>query len=311
MRERAIRFGAGNGLVGILAEPTPVGPLPDRPAIIFLNSGILHRVGSCRMHVRLARALAAQGYPSLRFDFSGIGDSDTRKDSLPFEESAPLEIVEAMDRMGTMKGTSRFILYGLCSGADAALLLAPGESRVCGLGLVDPWAYPTAKTRLMYYLHRLTLGEAWMNQLHRYLPRLFGPLPATPDHGDLTPDFEIPTYVRALPPREEVAAMLRAVLTRGSHLFLAYMGGSNAYTYRRQFQDGFAELPFGSQLRLLYLADSDHIVSGLRQQARLDRETLEWITTTWPLDGRGAPPPAEPVRHLKSRATSAGAAVGG
>ena len=106
MRERVVRFGAGNGLVGILTEPEPIRSHPDRPAIIFLNSGILHRVGSCRMHVRLAWALAEAGYPSLRFDLSGIGDSDTRKDALAFEQSAPLEIREAMDRVALIAAWS-------------------------------------------------------------------------------------------------------------------------------------------------------------------------------------------------------------
>lgn len=305
MRERAIRFGSGNGLVGILTEPTPVGPLPDRPAIIFLNSGILHRVGSCRMHVRLARALAARGYASLRFDFSGIGDSDTRKDALPFEESAPLEIVEAMDRVASLKGSTRFILSGLCSGADAALLLAPRDARVVGLGLVDPWAYLTPKQRWVHYWLRARTWEAWHNQLRRYLPAVFGRLtvPATVD--TLTPDFEIPTYVRGLPPRETVASIYRELLSRGTELFLFYTGGLEDYNYRNQFRDAFPELDFGSRLRLEYCRKANHIVSGLAEQATLDGGLLEWLVEKFPVPPPGSPRPPEPPRRVP-----AGAATG-
>ena len=288
MRERVIRFGAGNGLVGILAEPEPVQAHPDRPAVIFLNSGILHRVGSCRMHVRLARALADAGYPSLRFDLSGIGDSDTRKDALAFEQSAPLEIREAMDRVAEVKGSREFILYGLCSGADAALLLAPHEPRVVGLGLLDPWAYPTPRTRLAFKMHRARQRDAWGNQLKRYLPAMFGDLPtAQPAVGDLAPEFEIPTYVRGLPPREEVSEMLCTILSRGGQLFMAYMGVSLSYAYRDQFRDAFAELSFGAQLDLLYLPKADHIVTGLKHQAELDTAVLSWIRLRWPLQASG------------------------
>lgn len=60
-REKAVRFGTTASLVGVLTEAAG-GADADRPAFLFLNSGILHRVGSCRMHVRLARALSAAGY---------------------------------------------------------------------------------------------------------------------------------------------------------------------------------------------------------------------------------------------------------
>lgn len=304
MRERAIRFGSGNGLVGILTEPTPAGPLPDRPAIIFLNSGILHRVGSCRMHVRLARALAARGYASLRFDFSGIGDSDTRKDSLTFEESAPLEIVEAMDRVASLKGSPSFVLSGLCSGADAALLLAPQDARVVGLGLVDPWAYLTPKQRWVHYGLRARTWNAWHNQLRRYLPAVFGRLPTRDAVDALSPDFEIPTYVRGLPPRDEVAEMYRRLLARGTELFLFYTGGLEDYNYRTQFLDAFPALEFGSQLRLEFCRRANHIVSGLADQHQLDSGLLEWIGTKWPLSRAPAPGKAESPRTALAGATS-------
>ena len=75
MRERAVRFGKTAKLVGIVAEPNPTEQSgTDKPAVLMLNSGILHRVGACRLHVKLARSLASEGHTVLRFDFSGIGD---------------------------------------------------------------------------------------------------------------------------------------------------------------------------------------------------------------------------------------------
>ena len=73
-REKAVRFGSSASLVGVVTEAATGTAAADRPAFLFLNSGILHRVGSCRMHVRMARALSAAGFDCLRFDYSGIGD---------------------------------------------------------------------------------------------------------------------------------------------------------------------------------------------------------------------------------------------
>ena len=131
-REKAVRFGTTASLVGVLTEAVAGTPDADRPAVLFLNSGILHRVGSCRMHVRLARALSAEGFHCLRFDYSGIGDSDQRRDSLSFEESAVVETREAMDYLAKAKGTKRFVLMGLCSGADMAHETALADERVAG-----------------------------------------------------------------------------------------------------------------------------------------------------------------------------------
>ena len=86
MRERALTFGPAN-LVGILTQPDPDVAVPDAPAVVILNSGILHRAGASRMYVQVARTLAEEGMTSLRFDFSGIGDSEVRRgESIPIED---------------------------------------------------------------------------------------------------------------------------------------------------------------------------------------------------------------------------------
>ena len=72
--EQAVLFGSWTSLVGIVTKA--VSPASaNRPAIVILNTGIIHRVGHHRMFVTMSRALGAVGYTVLRFDFSGIGDS--------------------------------------------------------------------------------------------------------------------------------------------------------------------------------------------------------------------------------------------
>src|SRR5689334_21003043 len=113
--ERARRFGDEQTLVGIVTEP-PAGVLP-RAAVVLLNAGVVHRVGPNRMHVEIARGLAALGLVVVRVDLSGLGDSESRRDSTPFERAAVLETQGVMSALAAQYGVSRFVTAGLCSGA--------------------------------------------------------------------------------------------------------------------------------------------------------------------------------------------------
>jgi len=141
MREDVCIFGDARSLVGVITDPA----VPERssrlPAIVLLNSGIVHRVGLNRLHVKLARILAATGFVGMRFDFSGIGDSPAREDNVPFRESTLHETQEAMNRLGQTRGIDRFVLVGLCSGAGIALQTACIDPRVAGVVAINCRGY--------------------------------------------------------------------------------------------------------------------------------------------------------------------------
>ena len=94
--ELAVQFGRSGSLVGILSRPPSELPI-RRPAVVILNTGIAHRTGHHRMYVKMARDLAALGYLAFRFDFSGIGDSASRGDSLSPIEAHQADVSEALD----------------------------------------------------------------------------------------------------------------------------------------------------------------------------------------------------------------------
>ena len=137
MTEEAVLFGETNSLVGIVSEPPPAGPAQASHAVILLNSGVVHRVGPGRIYVKLARALADNGFVVLRFDFSGIGDSAVRHDNLQFEKSAINETRAAMDHLEATRGIQHFILLGGCSGAAVSLDTACSDQRVAGTLLIN------------------------------------------------------------------------------------------------------------------------------------------------------------------------------
>lgn len=131
MKETIATFGKTRSLVGILTHPENRSN-EDLPAVIMLNSGILHRVGPGRLYVKMARALAARGFRVLRFDLSGIGDSRNSDEEGSFDERTADELDQAMNYLGAEFQAQNFILTGICSGAKIAYDAQCRDSRVVG-----------------------------------------------------------------------------------------------------------------------------------------------------------------------------------
>ena len=138
MNEEAILFGKYGTLAGVMTEPVEADEIMNRTGIILLNSGLVHRVGPNRIYVKIARELASMGFATLRFDFSGIGDSKSRYDTTPFEKSSLIETQEAMSYLRKEKAIDNFILVGNCSGAVASFNTALIDQRVKGIILINP-----------------------------------------------------------------------------------------------------------------------------------------------------------------------------
>ena len=82
----------GRLLIGMLHRPESADA---RRAVVVLVGGPQYRVGSHRQFVLLARELCRRGIAVLRFDFSGMGDSDGehRASSMPTTTSVPRSTV--------------------------------------------------------------------------------------------------------------------------------------------------------------------------------------------------------------------------
>ncbi len=143
VRETAIRFGPGHRLFGIVAEPVAPAPL-ERPAILLLNVGADSHVGPHRMNVELARELASLGYLSLRFDVGGLGESPPApgaRENRLYDVNSVNDLRSAMTALGQLRGVSRFVLVGLCSGAFLAYHTAVTDTRVVGQVLLNMFAF--------------------------------------------------------------------------------------------------------------------------------------------------------------------------
>ena len=103
----------GETLFGILSEPIAD---PKGVAIIAVPGGgwipSTHRNG---MWVRLARALAADGYHMLRFDWHGVGESSGLLEHYELAEPFTSDIAAAADYLSSI-GMTRIVLVGTCFG---------------------------------------------------------------------------------------------------------------------------------------------------------------------------------------------------
>ena len=154
---------SGDRLVGILHE----GDTSAAVGIVIVVGGPQYRVGSHRQFVTTARRLADAGWPVLRFDHRGIGDSDGYQ--RPFD-AIDVDIRAAIDTMFRHVGTVRkVVILGLCDAASAAVIYAPDDRRVAGLILMNPWARTSvgqarAYVR-QYYTRRILQRSFWRKLL--------------------------------------------------------------------------------------------------------------------------------------------------
>ena len=157
--ERAQFFDCnGARLLGIVAAPAT--PRPVGVAIVV--GGPQYRVGSHRQFVQMARALAAAGFATIRFDYRGMGDAEGAPSTF---EAIDDDLRCAIDVLQREAGTPHVVLLGLCDGASAAFRYCAHDARVCGIVAINPWVRSPnteARTRLrFYYLKRVASVAFW------------------------------------------------------------------------------------------------------------------------------------------------------
>lgn len=159
----------GDRLLGMLATPAGDAAPASETGVVVVVGGPQYRAGSHRQFVALARQLANEGWPCLRFDVRGMGDSEGAQRSF---EALDADIAAAVDHLLACCPTvKRVLLWGLCDGASAALLYVQRrrDRRIGGLVLLNPWVRSSAtlaRTQVRhYYLDRLRQPAFWRKLL--------------------------------------------------------------------------------------------------------------------------------------------------
>ncbi|TIX49955.1 hydrolase 1, exosortase A system-associated [Alteraurantiacibacter aquimixticola] len=162
---------------------------PGKTGLLIVSGGNETRAGAFSGHAHLAAEIAAEGYPVLRFDRRGVGDSSG--ENAGFTGSAP-DIRAAVATLRNRRpDLARIVGFGNCDAASA-LMLGDG----CGLDalvLANVWTFDgndsghapealraryASKLRNPAELARLFRGEVSIDGLLRGLKSALSPAPA-------------------------------------------------------------------------------------------------------------------------------------
>lgn len=283
VREQVAVIGSPLPLIGILTKVTHESR--HDCAMLLLNSGVLHRVGSCRLSVEVARGITEQtGMPTLRFDYSGLGDSAARRSELGRDALARSEIIEVMNHLQESQGIKQFILFGLCSGARDAVHAAAEDSRVVGVVQLDGYAYRNWQYYFTHYRERVLSMAVWRRFFVQTLPdkvrQLFDRLAAKSSGSTQKPlpeaavDMDWGDYL----PRSEVACVYHKLAQRGVRLFVHFTGSwGDQYNYPGQFFDMFSDVDFGKTVHAQFCPEVDHIHSDPQARRELINAIAAWV----------------------------------
>jgi pimeloyl-ACP methyl ester carboxylesterase len=282
-------FGSERHLIGTVTIPAAAAgrAAAPTPGFVIINAGVIHRVGPHRWHVKLARHMAGLGYPTIRFDPSGQGDSRVPSDAAPFRDQAVRDVREAMDQLTETTGVKRFIVGGICSGAESGFDTALSDSRVVGLWMLDGFAFPTLQTRMRRYLLKLgsmSAAEMWAS-CRRKLARIRDA--RSEKLGPAAQNFD---SIDAAPQPEAFGESLQTIVDRGVSVYFIYSGSIiHLFNYEAQFRDTFARQPFLDAVRCDYRPDIDHTVTTLDCQRKLLELVAGWCAGLPPLTDAIAP----------------------
>jgi exosortase A-associated hydrolase 1 len=148
----------GVQLIGILHIPE----LPSAAGILGVTAGGLqYRAGCGRQLLSLARTMAAQGTPVMRFDRRGIGDS---VGGLPGFEHMEADLRSAIAVFQkNVPELKHVVLYGGCEAASGIMISAYQLSGVKSVILANPWVNDSmhAVVSQRHYYRKLSDPHFW------------------------------------------------------------------------------------------------------------------------------------------------------
>lgn len=251
---QAIVFGKYDHLVGVanIAQAT-TKKSTEQVAMILITAGMLHNVGPFRLYVDIANSLETQGISSLRFDISGIGESLGVGSSGKSIERAASEASEAMDYLSENHGIKKFVVFGLCSGADDSVQTALNDERVIGVITLDGLGYKTpkfARNQRLFLAKKILLFNNWKSKISS-IAGLKPPPVSLAVGGDIR---EFPETA------EQASKEIQQLVDRGTQLHFIYTGGTDYYNYAKQLYDMLPYVNWKGTESTRYFPHMDHVI---------------------------------------------------
>ncbi len=276
--ERALTFTcAGEQLLGIVSIPAE----PVKIGVLIIVGGPQYRTGSHRQFLLLSRALAAAGYPAMRFDYRGMGDSSGElRDFEVVDDDIAAALAAFRQQCPQLE---RIVLWGLCDAATAALLYwhRTRDVGLGGLALLNPWVRSEAtlaRTHIKhYYTQRLFQGDFWRKlmsgklgigrALQGFAGNLLRARQAGPSNGT---EAALPFQQRMMKALEAFPGPLLLILSADDYTAKEFLEACEG--------DAQAKRALASpRLKRVDVAGADHTFSSRDLRHEVEAVTLAWL----------------------------------
>jgi dienelactone hydrolase len=269
-------------LFGILHRPA--SPRRSLPGIVLVNAGCVPRMGPHRQYVPLARQWARLGFSVLRLDLSGIGDSPVAAgapENVTYPPGFRADVDRALRWMGQETGARRFVLVGLCSGADVAF--ATADPRMEGIVMMNPRTFCVHELGQVesfkgarWYQESLHRKDSWLKLLRGQVDLVRVARTMAPKAAEMLKRKVVSLVARG---DDSVPGRLRALCRRGLDVLLLVAPHDPGIDY--------VDANFGKEMRALEATEgfervtidgTDHTFTALwaqRRVAELITEHLE------------------------------------
>ena len=277
MNETTVVFGEHKHLLGSLTQPDSPIATPSHGSskigCVLMCAGVIHRIGPHRINVKLARALADLGLPSVRMDLAAVGDSRPPPTDTAYDEQAVTDLRAGIDLLEQKFQVTHVLMAGLCSGAVYGFMTALKDERVSGLYMIDGYAYPTPRTKRERYLQRAR--QLSPSDLARSLRARIGRSEAV----SAPPAQAAPDYGLSHPPIDETAGRLNRLLDRGVNIAQLFSGSIlQHYNYDAQFAEAFDAYPGIERIQSEYAPHIDHTMTSIAAQREMIARITAWAS---------------------------------
>ena len=295
MKEITVQIGTQKSIIGIVSEPET---LTNLPAVVLLNAGLIHRIGPNRIYVKLARKLAEQGVLALRIDLSGIGDSQSHPDHLPFERSTIDDTIKAMDQLEKMYGIQKFVLVGHCLGAYHSFRTASEDHRVQRIVMINPdggeteWVEYDRKRKVSQYYQkyygkkklfdpgtwkRLFNGEIAVRSVINNFFKDFLWYRVSTLYFKIKQRFLLARTATNSKDYFTIESIIHGLTKIEAQLLLVYSEGATSLERVQGMGGVLKKMRQTGQVRLEVVARSDHTFTLVESQERLFSVILSWL----------------------------------
>jgi len=257
MDETFVRFGPGGALTGILG-----GPGEAETVLLLPSAGLQPRSGPFRLHVLLARRLAAQGLRTFRYDVPGVGEAPRLRDCDAVQAS-----IAALDALQSAHGCRTFAIGGICSAADTGWDVADADARISALLMLDGICFAGP-----WYRYARVLG------LLRRLPREWRRF-ARKASGRLRNGSGLDSNAfRTWPGRAQARGQFARFVARDVRMLWIYSGGyADRFLHPAQFAWSFGAPARDPRVAMHFWPECDHTYFGQAQRERLLDATARWL----------------------------------